>query len=166
MAQRVFMGLGSNLGDRLAYILKALDLLSRNLKVVRVSTVYESDPWGVENQPPFLNCVVEARTELTPPELLRRLKEVEQALGRKRRFRWGPREIDVDILLFGNVVLESPDLRIPHPHLVERDFFLLPLLELDPLLRDPSSGVPYASFGKRSFKLRPFCCVIWELPSS
>lgn len=162
--KRVFLGLGSNVGDRLSFILRALEELERVGEVVKVSTVYESEPWGVLDQEPFLNCVLELRTHLDPFTLLERLKRIEKEVGRKPRFRWGPREIDVDILLYEGEVVESPTLRIPHPFIKERDFVLIPLLEIDPTLRDPKTGVPYRE-KKLEGRLKPFCCLI-SLPST
>jgi len=159
--ERVFLALGSNVGDRLGNILGAIVRLSAFGKVVRVSTVYWSEPWGVLDQPPFLNCVVELRTHLSPRHLLLRIKEVEKELGRKERFRWGPREIDIDILLYGDRVIAESDLRIPHPHLENRDFFLAPLLELDGKLRNPEKGTELRLVLTRmDIKLRPFCSIL------
>ena len=156
---RVFLGLGSNVGDRISYILKAIEEIHKYIgKVVVASTVYESKPWGVEDQKDFLNCVVEIRTSFCPLNLLKKIKTLEKSLGRKERFRWGPREIDVDILLYGSRRLYTKDLTIPHPRIKERDFVLVPLIEIDPLLKDPESGRPYSSFlGGVGIYLRPFC---------
>ncbi|NPB06686.1 MAG: 2-amino-4-hydroxy-6-hydroxymethyldihydropteridine diphosphokinase, partial [Aquificae bacterium] len=133
---KVYLALGSNLGDRLGYILKALDLLSEFLYIERLSTVYESAPWGLTGQPPFLNLVVRASYRGLPNELLLKLLKVEKRVGRKRRTKWGPREIDIDLLLFGNEVINTKLLTVPHPYLKERDFFLYPLLEIDKELKD------------------------------
>ncbi len=165
MRTRVFLGLGSNVGDRLGYIQRAVRSLSSFCRIGRVSTVYESDPWGVEKQPPFLNCVVEAYTAEPPFELLRRIKEAEKSLGRKERFRWGPREIDIDILLYGEEVIDEAVLKVPHPYIRERDFFLIPLLELEPELVSPEDGIPYRealTYVRAS--LRPYCCLLSGRP--
>ncbi len=159
--KRVFLGLGSNLGDRLGYLLSAMDRISELGEVRAISTVYESEPWGVEEQPPFLNCVLELWTDIPPEELLKMLKEIERAVGRRERFRWGPREIDIDILLYGNEVIDSEELKIPHPHLEERDFVLVPLLEIDRKLRNPKNGRSLSeSLNRLEVKLKPFCCIL------
>jgi len=155
---KVYLALGSNLGDRLGYILKALDLLSEFLYIERTSTVYESAPWGLTGQPPFLNLVVRASYRGLPNELLLKLLKVEKLVGRKRRTKWGPREIDVDLLLFGNEVINTKLLTVPHPYLKERDFFLYPLLEIDKEVKDPLTGVELRRFKPKN-SLRPFCCL-------
>ncbi|MDQ7081618.1 MAG: 2-amino-4-hydroxy-6-hydroxymethyldihydropteridine diphosphokinase [Aquificota bacterium] len=158
---RIFLSLGTNLGDRLGYLLRAVEGLRGLGKVERVSTLYESDPWGYRDQPPFLNCVVLFRTDLKPRDLLTALKDLERSVGRVPRFRWGPREIDIDIVLYGDLVMDSPDLTIPHPRFRERDFVLVPLLELDPEVRDPQTGIPCSEFLKRlEVKIRPFCSLL------
>ena len=157
--KRVFLGLGSNVGERVSYILRALEELEKIGELGRISTVYESEPWGVTDQEPFLNCVLEFFTDLDPFTLLKSLKEIERRVGRRERFRWGPREIDIDILLYGNEVVNTPELRIPHPFIKERDFVLIPMLEIDPELRDPMSGEPYGNFRPKG-RLTPFCCVL------
>ncbi|MGQ9476075.1 MAG: 2-amino-4-hydroxy-6-hydroxymethyldihydropteridine diphosphokinase [Actinomycetota bacterium] len=131
---RVYLGLGSNLGDRRENLLSALRKLDSipGVKVLRVSSIYESEPWGLADQPDFLNLVALVATSLTPPEMLEACLEVERALGRVRGVRWGPRVIDVDILLYDDIVWECEDLVIPHPRMGERDFVLVPLRELDP----------------------------------
>ncbi len=138
---RAFIGLGSNRGDRDATINRALELLSSDpcVEVLRVSTLRDTDPVGYVDQPRFLNgaCVIE--TELEPRELLRRLNSIESALGRNRdeEPRFGPRTIDLDLLLYEDEVFDSPDLTVPHPRLAERRFVLEPLCELDPDLALP-----------------------------
>ena len=157
--KRVLLGLGSNVGERISYILKAMVELEKIGELGRISTVYESEPWGVEDQDPFLNCVLELYTDLDPFNLLRELKEIEKKVGRRERFRWGPREIDIDILLYEEKVVDTPELKIPHPFIKERDFVLIPMLEVDPDLRDPMSGEYYRDV-KLESKLKPFCCVL------
>ena len=131
---RAYLGLGANLGDREASLTQALVLLQNapDLVVARSSSVYETAPWGYTQQPDFLNCVLEVETRLSPVALLRRTQGVEQAVGRQPTFRYGPRLIDVDILLYGGAVLnlDQPDLQLPHPRLAERAFVLTPLAEL------------------------------------
>jgi 2-amino-4-hydroxy-6-hydroxymethyldihydropteridine diphosphokinase len=134
------MGIGSNLGDRLANLQRAVDLLSAEagVRVTRSSRVFESDPVGGIEQPDFLNAVLEAETDLDPLDLLAACQRVEDALGRTREIRWGPRTIDIDILLLDAASLDGPTLTVPHPRLQERAFVLIPLLELqpDPVLPD------------------------------
>lgn len=140
---RAFVGLGSNLGDREAALGRAIDLLRgvEGVDVVAVSAVRETDPVGVVEQPRFLNGAVELRTSLSPRELLTALLAIERALGRVRdETRWGPRTIDLDLLLYGDEVVDEPGLRVPHPRLHERRFALEPLVELDPALDVPGLG--------------------------
>ena len=132
-----FLALGSNLGDRLANLQRATDLLDgiEGIEVRRSSRVYETEPVGPP-QPEYLNAVLEVRTSLEPSELLAACLGVEDALGRVRRERWGPRTVDVDVLTYGDEDVDEPDLTIPHPRMHERGFVLAPLLELtaDPRL--------------------------------
>jgi 2-amino-4-hydroxy-6-hydroxymethyldihydropteridine diphosphokinase len=138
---RVYIGLGSNLGDREANLLAALEALrsSPGVEVVAVSTFRETDPVGVVDQPRFVNAVAALETSLEPLELLARLLDVERDLGRDRRQdeRWGPRTVDLDLLLYGDDVIDRPGLTVPHPRLTERAFVVVPLLELAPELRLP-----------------------------
>ena len=136
----VYLSLGSNLGDRKSNLLRALQLLvSSEITVSRVSAVYETEPRDVAAQPWFLNIVAECATPLFPVQLLARLQKIEKELGRKRIMEKGPRTIDIDILLYGNFILNTPNLQIPHPRLAERRFVLDPLAELAPGLRHPVS---------------------------
>ncbi|MCL5022306.1 MAG: 2-amino-4-hydroxy-6-hydroxymethyldihydropteridine diphosphokinase [Nitrospirae bacterium] len=129
----VHIGIGSNLGDREKNCLAALRLLFENgIVIAKHSSLYETEPWGEKNQPNFMNMVVEAGTELQPLRLLETLKEIEQKIGRKETYRWGPRVIDLDILFYDDLVLDTPGLRIPHPLLQEREFVLRPLAEIAP----------------------------------
>ena len=134
MAHVAYLGLGSNLGDRLDALQRAVDLLAgRGVRVVASSRVWETDPvGGPDGQPSFLNAVVRAETDLEPGDLLGAANAVEAALGRVREVRWGPRTIDIDILLVDDLILDDPALTIPHPRMTERAFVILPLLELDP----------------------------------
>lgn len=157
----VFLALGSNLGDRIYFLLKAVDLINEVCPVKAISPVYETEPWGYENQGRFLNCAVKIGSPLDPYRLLRFLKEVEKKAGRKERFRWGPREIDIDILLFEDEVINTPELTVPHRYLLERDFFLKPLLDIDPFLKDPRSGKPLKDFLKDK-NLEPYCCLVLQ----
>ncbi len=129
----IYIGIGSNLGDREGTCLKALEELEkRRIEVTKKSSRYETEPWGVRDQPKFINMVVEADTDLTPGGVLRVIKEIEKNLGRRETRRWGPRVVDLDILLYNDLVVDEPDLRIPHPHMHERDFVLKPLSEIAP----------------------------------
>jgi 2-amino-4-hydroxy-6-hydroxymethyldihydropteridine diphosphokinase len=135
----VYLALGSNLGDRLANLKQAIVSLTPQLEVKAKSHVYETPPWGYEDQPKFLNQVIKAKTYLDPEPLLRHLKRLEVALGRKESFPNGPRSIDLDILFYDDQVLDTPSLVIPHPRLQERGFVLLPLMDIDPELIHPVS---------------------------
>ena len=139
---KAFVGLGSNLGDREAQIRVALDELARlpGTRVARASSLYDSEPVGEVEQPNFLNAVAQLDTELTARQLLWNLLLVERRLGRVRSARWGPRTIDLDLLLYGDLVVEEPDFQVPHPELTRRSFVLVPLVEIDPLLVHPVSG--------------------------
>jgi 2-amino-4-hydroxy-6-hydroxymethyldihydropteridine diphosphokinase len=141
----VYLGLGSNLGDRLANLRAAHCALdsTANVAVVAASHVYETAPVGPVQQGAFFNQVLEVRTELQPRELLRELKDLERRLGREASPRWGPRVIDLDILLYDSVDVESESLTIPHADMWRRLFVLAPLAELKPELRSPA-GVPIA----------------------
>ncbi|HMB18082.1 MAG TPA: 2-amino-4-hydroxy-6-hydroxymethyldihydropteridine diphosphokinase [Gaiellaceae bacterium] len=137
-----YLGLGSNLGDREATIRRALELLQADeIDVTAVSSLKETDPVGYEDQPRFLNGAAALRTELSPRELLERMFAVERQLGRVRTGpRFGPRTIDLDLLLYGQISIDEPGLRVPHPRLAERRFALEPLAELNSDLEVPGRG--------------------------
>ena len=139
---KAFIGLGSNLGDREAMIRLALDDLARlpETTLVKASSLYDTEPVGDVDQPNFLNAVAQIDTELSARQLLWNLQLIEKRLGRVRTQRWGPRTIDLDLLLYGQLVIEEPDLRVPHPELTRRSFVLVPLVEIEPLLVHPESG--------------------------
>jgi 2-amino-4-hydroxy-6-hydroxymethyldihydropteridine diphosphokinase len=137
----VYLGIGSNLGDRKAYLRKAIDRLeAAGIHVLRCSSVYETEPQDVRDQPWFLNVVVEAETALYPLQLLGRTQNIELALGRVRRRSKGPRTLDIDILLIGDARIRSERLTVPHPALTRRRFVLEPLAEIAPDLVDPGTG--------------------------
>jgi 2-amino-4-hydroxy-6-hydroxymethyldihydropteridine diphosphokinase len=140
-AQIVYLSLGSNLGDRADYIQRAIDALgATGIRVLRRSAIYETEPVGGPPQGLFLNCAVEAETELAPRALLGALLGIERALGRVRTVSLGPRTIDLDILLYGESVVREAGLTIPHPHMAERRFVLAPLAEIAPEVRHPALG--------------------------
>lgn len=136
----VYLGLGSNLGDREANLRRALELLSANVKVAKVSPTYDTAPVGNADQPRFLNLVCEAKTPLSPPHLLTFVKSIEKRMGRVNDPPNSPRLIDIDILFYSNLVLELPTLVIPHPRLTKRAFVLAPLADIAPDLKHPVSG--------------------------
>jgi 2-amino-4-hydroxy-6-hydroxymethyldihydropteridine diphosphokinase len=136
----VYIALGSNLGDRAEHLRQAREqIAATDLRVLRASSIYETAPRDVPDQPWFLNQVIECETDLFPRQLLTRLKKIERAMGRKRTIAKGPREIDLDILLFGDAVVKAPELEVPHPRLVERRFVLEPLADLVPEKRLPGT---------------------------
>ncbi|MGC7847573.1 2-amino-4-hydroxy-6-hydroxymethyldihydropteridine diphosphokinase [Desulforudis sp. 1088] len=131
---KAYMGLGANLGDRRANILSAIGCLRAlpGIAVLRAASLYESAPVGFIDQPRFVNTVIEVTTDLSPFDLLAAVQRVERDLGRVRTVRWGPRTIDIDILLYDDVTMDDPALTIPHPRMAERAFVLVPLAELVP----------------------------------
>jgi 2-amino-4-hydroxy-6-hydroxymethyldihydropteridine diphosphokinase len=136
-----YVGLGANLGDRE----HAIRAAAAALPARRLSTIVETEPWGLEDQPPFLNAVAEVETELPPRSLLERLLAIERSLGRRRDGpRWGPRTIDLDLLLYGDETVDEAGLTVPHPRLDERAFVLEPLAELAPSLIVPGKGTVQA----------------------
>jgi 2-amino-4-hydroxy-6-hydroxymethyldihydropteridine diphosphokinase len=136
---RCFIGLGSNLGDRASFLRGAVAGLvsTPGIAVLRTSSVYESVPWGYLDQSAYLNAAVEIVTVLEPIQLLITLQTIESRLGRKKRFRWGPREIDLDVLLYGDRLIRRRGFDVPHPSMFERVFVLAPLAELAPELTTP-----------------------------
>lgn len=140
MSERVFIALGTNLGDQEANLQRAKAALSPEVHLVRESPIYETAPWGFEDQPNFLNQVIEARTDLSPRALLAHLKAIEARLGRQKTFRNGPRLIDLDILFYGSRIIRENDLEIPHPRLADRAFVLVPLKDLAPDFVHPELG--------------------------
>lgn len=141
----VFLSLGSNLGRREWQIDRAISALRGNaLKIVRCSSVYETQPVGIEKQPYFLNVVLAANTDLEVHDLLAVCKQIEQALGRtENELRFGPRTIDIDILLYKELVIEEANLVIPHPRMTKRRFVLVPLVEIAPMVKDPRDKRTY-----------------------
>ncbi|MBN2564537.1 MAG: 2-amino-4-hydroxy-6-hydroxymethyldihydropteridine diphosphokinase [Candidatus Eisenbacteria bacterium] len=139
---RAWIGIGSNLGDRLGYIRRALGMMDGlpETALLRVSSVYDTEPVGVTDQPRFLNAVAELETQLAPEELLRKLLTIEDRCGRFRRDVWGPRSVDLDLLLYDGLEISTEELTVPHPWACERAFVLVPLAELEPGLVFPGDG--------------------------
>ena len=133
----VYLGLGNNTGDREANLEAAIQALPPQLEVLRRSPIYQTPPWGYTDQPDFLNLVIEGTTQLSPIELLKYLKGLEKKIGRTATFHWGPREIDIDILLYGSLTFSNQQLTIPHPQMHNRAFVLVPLADLVPDLVHP-----------------------------
>ncbi|WP_050613597.1 2-amino-4-hydroxy-6-hydroxymethyldihydropteridine diphosphokinase [Bacillus testis] len=140
MDNLAFLSLGSNLDDRLSYLREAVELLRQHdkIEVTNVSSLYETEPVGYTDQGKFLNLAVKLHTALSAEELLKVCQDIEQQLGRKRIIRWGPRTIDLDILLYNQDNIESDDLSVPHPRMHERAFVIIPLLEIEPHIKLPS----------------------------
>lgn len=136
----VFLGLGTNIGDREANLRKAVaGFNALNIEILKISKVYETPAWGFTAQPDFLNICVQCQSELPPLDLLRSIKALEQDLGRQESFRWGPRLIDIDILYFNHEVHNFGELKIPHPGIAERDFVLKPLFDIAPDFINPAN---------------------------
>jgi len=129
---RAAIGLGSNEGDAAGHVRAAFDRLAEAGSVIARSSLYATPPWGVTDQPPFVNAAALLDTTLTPHELLAALQRIEREAGRVATYRWGPRVLDLDILAFGDQRIDEPDLTIPHAHLAERAFVLVPLAAIDP----------------------------------
>ncbi|KJR40394.1 2-amino-4-hydroxy-6-hydroxymethyldihydropteridine pyrophosphokinase [Candidatus Magnetoovum chiemensis] len=129
----VYLGLGSNQGNRAQNCFTAIDLIKANDMIVcEVSSPYENKAWGVEKQPDFINLCVSIKTDRTPKELLCITQEIEKKVGRVKTYKWGPRVIDIDILLYNDLIIEDEELVIPHPYMLERDFVIAPLKEIAP----------------------------------
>ena len=137
--KKVYLSLGSNMGDRLEHLRRALDELEANgVHVLRVSKIYETEPVGYRHQPWFLNLVAETETDLFPMQLLSRIHQIERRLKRRKTIRDGPRTIDIDIVFYGNAVIQTPTLRVPHPRYRKRAFVLAPLSDLKAI-----GGLPF-----------------------
>ena len=137
---KVYLALGTNLGDRPGNLRAALTILPPHVTILKKSAVYETQPWGVTDQPAFLNMVLKGKTRLAPLELLQYLKDLETRQGRRPSMRYGPRKIDIDILFYDEIILHTPELTIPHPNLHERAFVLVPLADLAAKLVHPAIG--------------------------
>lgn len=135
---KVFLLLGSNLGDKRQQLEKAIALIRKECGAVKQkSSVYETEPWKAEGQDAYYNMAVEIETTLTPDLLLKKIKQIEKELGRQKREKWAAREIDIDILFFGRKVIKQRELQIPHPHMHERNFAILPMMEIAPEFKHP-----------------------------
>ena len=135
---KAYIGIGSNLGNRHENCLRAIELLQRKQVIAtKLSSLYETEPWGMKDQPRFINMAIQIETSLEPSELLTVLKDIEKEIGREKSSKWGPRTIDLDILLFDDIILNEDNLTIPHPLMHERDFVLRPLCEIAPDIHHP-----------------------------
>jgi len=147
MKKKIYLSLGANLGDREANLRAAIGTLSAaGVEVKKVSSFYETEPVDYLEQPWFLNCVVEGETEREALPLLRRLRGIETSMGSKKEFAKGPRLLDIDILLFGDEMIDTPELQVPHPRMLERKFVLAPLAEIAPGLKHPSWSATTSEF--------------------
>ena len=136
-----YLGFGSNIGERRHNLRAAVDALAPQVRVLAESSVYETPPWGDVDQPAFLNMVLQAETELSPTELLEHIRRIEADLGRQQTYHWGPRRIDIDILLYEDLIIDTPELVIPHPRLHQRGFVLLPLETIAGEVVHPALGL-------------------------
>lgn len=143
MDYTVFISLGTNVGDRELFLKQAIDVLgcNHNIKIICTSSIYETEPVGYENQGNFLNMVIKLKTNLNPYSLLKLCLKTELELGRKRKIHWGPRTIDLDILLYNQENIKSEMLTIPHPRMFERAFVMIPLLEIEPTINLSKFGI-------------------------
>jgi 2-amino-4-hydroxy-6-hydroxymethyldihydropteridine diphosphokinase len=151
---RAFVGLGSNLGDAAATLRAALQSLDQlpETRLLRASKLYRTPAWGNTEQPDFINAVALLLTTLDARTLLAGMLGIERSFGRERRERWGPRVLDLDLLLHGDAVIDEPGLHVPHPHLTERAFALLPLLEIDPEVIIPGYGPARAALSALAYE--------------
>ena len=147
----VALSLGSNMGNRLDNLRRAVALMKPLGNITGRSAVYETPPWGMETQPRFLNACVLIETGEPPKMLLDKLKEIERTVGRVPRERWGPREIDIDILIYGDEVINEIELKIPHPLMRERNFVLVPLSEIAPDMKIPPDGRQVSGVARKFF---------------
>jgi 2-amino-4-hydroxy-6-hydroxymethyldihydropteridine diphosphokinase len=144
----IFLGIGSNMGKREKNILSSLQEIQGIALIKRVSHIFQSKPWGKKDQPDFLNMVICVHTDVTPENFLKALQKIEKKIGRKQREKWGMREIDLDILFWGDRMLSTDILNIPHPYWKERSFVLVPMAEMAPNFIPPSCSAPIRSFVK------------------
>lgn len=156
--QTVYLGLGTNLGDRAANLQAAVTALASHLVVTAVSPIYQTPPWGITDQPDFLNLCLAVKTKLTPIELLTLLKSLEVELGRVPGERWGPRLIDIDLLFYANQIIRTESLSVPHPEIPKRAFVLRPLADIAPTFVHPVLGQTVAQLaaGVDDEGIRPY----------
>lgn len=148
---KVFLLLGSNIGNKKKHLDDAIQLIRKQCgPVKRCSSVYETEPWKVEDQELYYNMAVEIETTLTPDTLLKQIKSIEKEMGRVSREKWAPREIDIDILFFGRKVIKQKELQIPHPHMHERNFAILPMMEIAPDFTHPTLNLSMEELYEKS----------------
>ena len=148
MTHSVYLGLGSNLGNRKVCLALAITKLSNHLNLIIQSSIYETEPWGYTKQEKFLNQVIKGKTKLNPYDLLDLIKQIENEVGRSPTFRFGPREIDIDILFYDDLKINTPNLTIPHPRFHERAFILIPLADIESDLVHPVTGQTIGTMAK------------------
>jgi len=151
--KNIFLGIGSNLGDRQKNIAAAIAELSKLFVVEKISKIIETPPWGDKNQNFFLNAVVEISAEISPENLLKTLKNLEKKLGREKSRKWGPRKIDLDILFFGDEKIKTKNLEIPHKFWKKRNFVILPMAEIAPDFVPPDEKSPMKKIAEKAKKL-------------
>ncbi len=147
----IYLSLGSNLGDKKKNLQKALEELKKDpITVKKISSFYKTQPVGLKEQPDFFNIVIKAKTSLSPDELLKSILNIEKKMGRKRKKKYGPRIIDIDILLYNDLIIKKKELNIPHPAMHERNFVLIPLKEIEPQLIHPEFKNNISGFIRRN----------------
>lgn len=146
-----YIAIGANIGDRKYYINKALEMIEENVgKIEKKSKIIETKPYGFVSQDDFLNCVIKVSTDIEPRKLLKKLNIIEECLGRERIIRWGPRTIDLDIILYDDVIIDEDDLHIPHIDFLNRDFVIDPLIEICPDIVNPRTNKKIKEYKKNS----------------
>ena len=146
---RSYIALGSNIGESEQYLCSAVEYIAQDIELIALSSIYETEPWGLTGQPNFFNAVISVDYNSNPNNLLKALQDIENHFKRERKSHWSLRTIDLDILLFGERVMDEPDLKIPHRYLEMRDFFLIPLLEIAPDISNPITGIKYSEYLRR-----------------